>query len=373
MAPLSIRLDRKKLAHNKRERTRTGEGLPNLHPLTPLEQRVAALMGAWKKAISTAQAGLIREGKEPDANPEDTEKDSDAGEPDQLCRGEGVAMERYEGENLELALPTSSMISDSSFRGLSSSQSLHSALGSGSTFHGFSSSQSLHSGLGSGSTFCGFSSSQSLHSGLRFGPTLDAFESPDVAASSAAGMQYGSFIAPISQPVPPSAAGMQYGTLNAPPSEVLGPTPAEMQYGTPRGPPSQPATPSAGRMQPVTPMATPSQPAPHTGGIPLDRSRARPRRNVPCCPELEGATDVAQVMALDMETNELTQSLVNTVSGVGDEVTTLTVEITILSRDMREDISEAAGTTAQAIREVAAAIREHSQTNPLPLPQQSLH
>uniref|UniRef100_UPI00398E4E79 synaptotagmin-like protein 4 isoform X3 n=1 Tax=Pristiophorus japonicus TaxID=55135 RepID=UPI00398E4E79 len=45
-------------AHNKREKTRTGGGPANLHPLTPLEEKVAALIGpAWRKTITTAQAG----------------------------------------------------------------------------------------------------------------------------------------------------------------------------------------------------------------------------------------------------------------------------------------------------------------------------
>uniref|UniRef100_UPI00398E5869 uncharacterized protein n=1 Tax=Pristiophorus japonicus TaxID=55135 RepID=UPI00398E5869 len=48
----------KEVAHNKRERTQTGGGPANLHPLTPLEERVAALMGpAWRKATTTAQYG----------------------------------------------------------------------------------------------------------------------------------------------------------------------------------------------------------------------------------------------------------------------------------------------------------------------------
>uniref|UniRef100_UPI00398E4297 myb/SANT-like DNA-binding domain-containing protein 3 n=1 Tax=Pristiophorus japonicus TaxID=55135 RepID=UPI00398E4297 len=52
----------KKLAHNKRERTRTGGGPPNLHQLTPLEQRVAALLTrTGRKRISSAQAGPMRE------------------------------------------------------------------------------------------------------------------------------------------------------------------------------------------------------------------------------------------------------------------------------------------------------------------------
>uniref|UniRef100_UPI00398E8596 nuclear apoptosis-inducing factor 1-like n=1 Tax=Pristiophorus japonicus TaxID=55135 RepID=UPI00398E8596 len=69
----------KKLAHNKREATRTGGGTPNLHPLTPLEQRVAAMMSrTWRKAICTAQAGTTRKEEEhddddDDANPKDPE------------------------------------------------------------------------------------------------------------------------------------------------------------------------------------------------------------------------------------------------------------------------------------------------------------
>uniref|UniRef100_UPI00398E46E3 uncharacterized protein n=1 Tax=Pristiophorus japonicus TaxID=55135 RepID=UPI00398E46E3 len=58
--------------------------MPNLHPLTPLEQRVAAMMSrTWSKAIGTAQAGPAREEEEHDnddddddaaaANPEDPE------------------------------------------------------------------------------------------------------------------------------------------------------------------------------------------------------------------------------------------------------------------------------------------------------------
>uniref|UniRef100_UPI00398E603F myb-related transcription factor, partner of profilin-like n=1 Tax=Pristiophorus japonicus TaxID=55135 RepID=UPI00398E603F len=74
----------RKVAHNKRERTRTGGGPANLHPLTPLEERVAALMGpAWRKTISTAQAGPTLEGEEPEANPEDAKEDSDADEPEE--------------------------------------------------------------------------------------------------------------------------------------------------------------------------------------------------------------------------------------------------------------------------------------------------
>uniref|UniRef100_UPI00398EAEE1 uncharacterized protein isoform X5 n=1 Tax=Pristiophorus japonicus TaxID=55135 RepID=UPI00398EAEE1 len=69
----------KKLGHNKREATLTGGGTPNLHPLTPLEQRVAAMMSrTWRKAISTAKAGPAHEEEEHDdddaaANPEDPE------------------------------------------------------------------------------------------------------------------------------------------------------------------------------------------------------------------------------------------------------------------------------------------------------------
>uniref|UniRef100_UPI00398E4F2B uncharacterized protein n=1 Tax=Pristiophorus japonicus TaxID=55135 RepID=UPI00398E4F2B len=64
----------RKVTHNKWERTRT-EGVPaNLQPLTPLEERVAALMSpAWRKATTTVQAGPILEGEEFEANPDDVE------------------------------------------------------------------------------------------------------------------------------------------------------------------------------------------------------------------------------------------------------------------------------------------------------------
>uniref|UniRef100_UPI00398ECA22 uncharacterized protein n=1 Tax=Pristiophorus japonicus TaxID=55135 RepID=UPI00398ECA22 len=81
-------LGQRKVAHSKRERTRTGGGLAILHPLTPLEDWVAALMGpAWRKATTTAQAGPTLEGEELEANPDeaeaDTEDDSDADKPEE--------------------------------------------------------------------------------------------------------------------------------------------------------------------------------------------------------------------------------------------------------------------------------------------------
>uniref|UniRef100_UPI00398EF6E0 uncharacterized protein n=1 Tax=Pristiophorus japonicus TaxID=55135 RepID=UPI00398EF6E0 len=89
----------KKLSHNKREATQTEGSMPNLHPLTPLEQRVAAMMShTWRKAISTAQAGPTREEEEhaddddDAANPEDPEDtEQEPVQPDHQVIAEKVA------------------------------------------------------------------------------------------------------------------------------------------------------------------------------------------------------------------------------------------------------------------------------------------
>uniref|UniRef100_UPI00398EFDA4 uncharacterized protein isoform X4 n=1 Tax=Pristiophorus japonicus TaxID=55135 RepID=UPI00398EFDA4 len=108
-------LEQRKVAHNKREITRTGRGPANLQPLTSLEERVAALMGvAWIKATTTAQAGPTLKGEELESNPDDAEEDSDDDEPeenifqshppDQEHGGEREGMEMNEAPTVLLTL-----------------------------------------------------------------------------------------------------------------------------------------------------------------------------------------------------------------------------------------------------------------------------
>uniref|UniRef100_UPI00398F1206 RNA exonuclease 1 homolog isoform X2 n=1 Tax=Pristiophorus japonicus TaxID=55135 RepID=UPI00398F1206 len=105
---------KRKVAHNKKERTQTGGGLANLQHLTPLEERVTALMGpAWRKATTIAQAGPTFEGEEREANPdyaEDSDKDESkenifqSHPSDQEHGGEGEGMEMDEAPTVLLTL-----------------------------------------------------------------------------------------------------------------------------------------------------------------------------------------------------------------------------------------------------------------------------
>uniref|UniRef100_UPI00398EA2D8 uncharacterized protein n=1 Tax=Pristiophorus japonicus TaxID=55135 RepID=UPI00398EA2D8 len=191
----------KKLFHNKRKRTLTGGGPPNVHALTPLEDRVTALMGpAWGKTISTAQAGPTLEGKELEANPEDVDDDdSDADEPEENILQSNPPDQEHgeegEGRELDEAATFLLNIEQVQFMELPVS-SVTSGLSAGGTFHGFT------------------------HSVVA-GPSN----------------------------------GLQQVTPMAPPSEAAGPT-----------------------------------------GVLRGRPRVRGRRNRPCSPEMQDATDVVQIM-----------------------------------------------------------------------------
>uniref|UniRef100_UPI00398F4FBB NADH dehydrogenase [ubiquinone] 1 beta subcomplex subunit 8, mitochondrial isoform X1 n=1 Tax=Pristiophorus japonicus TaxID=55135 RepID=UPI00398F4FBB len=250
----------KKLAHNKRERTRTGGGPPNLHQLTPLEQRVAALLTrTGRKRMSSAQAGPT---PEEDDTPQDPE-DPDACAPDQGGWGEEGSMEMCAQENADRDIDQDITLPEPS-------------ISSSATVHGFT------------------------------------------------------------------------------PSEVAGPSDGrEMHLGTPSPPPSQPV--------------------PHTGGVPLDRPTARGRRSQPVSPEWQPSAEVNQVFSLGEETNALTRSLVVAASGVRDEVTTLSGEISALRREVRAGISEGVQTMADAMRELVSAIRAQRPETQMPLPLHSTH
>uniref|UniRef100_UPI00398EAAC9 uncharacterized protein n=1 Tax=Pristiophorus japonicus TaxID=55135 RepID=UPI00398EAAC9 len=210
----------KKLAHNKRERTRTGGGPPNLHQLSPLEQRVAALLTrTGRKRISSTQAGPTPEGEEDDDTPQDLE-DPDACAPDQGEWGEEGSMEMCAQENADRD------INQDKSQGITQPEP---SISSSATFHGFT------------------------------------------------------------------------------PSRVAGPSDGwEMHLGTTSAPPSQPT--------------------PRTGGVPLGRLTAREREADQSLLRQPSA-EVNQVFSLVEETNALTRSRVAAVSGVRDEVVTLSGEI----------------------------------------------
>uniref|UniRef100_UPI00398F382E uncharacterized protein n=1 Tax=Pristiophorus japonicus TaxID=55135 RepID=UPI00398F382E len=300
----------KKLSHNKRETTRTGGGPANLHPLTPLEERATAFMGpAWRRTISTAQAGPTREGVELEDNPpDDPNQDSDVDEPEEESNlpeqhGHKGHFEGFDDRSVLLNLE------------VNTSHLPGSSVISGSTFYGF----------------------------------------------------------PPSEVAGPGGGGVpQHCTPMAPPSEVTGPSSngagaGANQQGTPGVPRSQPASPS---------------------GMLRRRSRGRGRRHGSRAPEMQDATDVVQMMALGGESVELTRSLLDTITGVNEEVAGLSGEVTVMAREigtmsanisegmvaMRDGMSEVvermtvAMTKAmrEGMSELAAAIREHAQT-PCPL------
>uniref|UniRef100_UPI00398F052C activating signal cointegrator 1 complex subunit 1 isoform X1 n=1 Tax=Pristiophorus japonicus TaxID=55135 RepID=UPI00398F052C len=257
----------KKLAHNKRERTRKGGGKSNLHQLTPLEQRVAALLTCTsRKRISSAQAGPTCKREEEDDTPQDP-VDPDACAPDQGGWGGGGSVEMCAQEKVEHAID----------QNISQGNTLpEPSLSTSATFHGFT------------------------------------------------------------------------------PSEVAGPSGGrEMHLGTPSPPPSQPA--------------------PRTGGVPLDRPTARGRRSRLVSPERQPSVEVNQIVSLGEETNALTRSLIAAVSGVRDEVATLSGEISALRREVRAGISEGAQTMADAMRELASAIRAQRPETQMSLPLHSTH
>uniref|UniRef100_UPI00398EFD07 uncharacterized protein n=1 Tax=Pristiophorus japonicus TaxID=55135 RepID=UPI00398EFD07 len=256
---------KRKLAHNKRERLRTGGDPPNLHQLSPLEQRVAALLSrTCRKRISSAQAGPTRE--EEEDTPQHLEG-PDACAPDQGGWGKEWSMEMCSRENADCDMEQSIV------QGITLPET---SMSSSATFHGFT------------------------------------------------------------------------------PSEVAGPSgDGEMHVGTANAPPSQPT--------------------PRTGGVPLGRPTVRGRRSRPVSPERQPSADVNQVLSLGEGSSALTRSLVATISGVCDEVATLSGEISALRRELRAGISEGVQTMADAMRELASAIRAQRPDTQMPLPLQSMH
>uniref|UniRef100_UPI00398F5B7F uncharacterized protein n=1 Tax=Pristiophorus japonicus TaxID=55135 RepID=UPI00398F5B7F len=242
----------------------------------------------WRKAIGTAQAGPAREEEEHDdddddaaaANPEDPEGTEQepvqpaADNPDWMM---AVMSETSAGESFQFN------VYEPPSRGIRVSTP---SIGLGSTFHGFAS---------------------------------------DVAGpSGAAGiMQHSTVSALPSQPVPPSRIGSA-STYYGFDSDGSGPSVAAdiMEQFTPILPTSQPTarirvlssgTPSIPLFQPEhlppvqlsgTPSVPSSVPAPPSAAVP--QGRPRQRRLETRSPGMQRATDATQVVALGMETNELT-------------------------------------------------------------------
>uniref|UniRef100_UPI00398F5416 alpha-1,6-mannosylglycoprotein 6-beta-N-acetylglucosaminyltransferase A-like isoform X2 n=1 Tax=Pristiophorus japonicus TaxID=55135 RepID=UPI00398F5416 len=192
---LLLRGTKRKVAHNKRERTRTGGGLANLHPLTPLEQRVTALMGpAWRKATTTSQAGPTLEGEELEANPDDAEEDSDEDEPEENIFQSHLPDQEHGGEGEGVQEASTVVLT-------------------------FKEVQVLPIEV----------PAPSLTSGLSVGPTFHGF--PPSEAGDSSGVQRGAPRAPPSEAAGPSGC-VQQGTLRGPQSEAAGPS--GMLRATPR-------------------------------------------------------------------------------------------------------------------------------------------
>uniref|UniRef100_UPI00398EA802 uncharacterized protein n=1 Tax=Pristiophorus japonicus TaxID=55135 RepID=UPI00398EA802 len=203
---------------------------------------------------------------------------------------------------------------------------------------------------------------------------------------------YESTLADIRVSIPCIGSGSTFHGFD---SDVAGPSGAAdvVEQFTPIHPPSQPmahtrvvpdARPSAAPSQPTaptlmllfgTPRTPPSQPAAHSGVVPRGRPRQRRRRLETRSPEIQRATGAAQVVALGVKTNDLTRSLVGSISAMGEEVTVLTGEIAVMTWEMREGVQSTAQAVregiqvmAQALMEVAAAMRAHSPANQMTPP-----
>uniref|UniRef100_UPI00398F7EE9 interferon-induced GTP-binding protein Mx3-like isoform X2 n=1 Tax=Pristiophorus japonicus TaxID=55135 RepID=UPI00398F7EE9 len=256
----------RKVAHNKRERTGTGGGPANLQPLTPLEERVAALTGpAWRKVTSTAQAWPTLEREELKANPDDAEEDSDMDKPEEenifqsnppdQHGGEREGMELDEARSVVLTLEEVPLMEVTA-------PSVISGLSVGGTFHSFLLSEAAGPSGGVRAT------PQALLSEAA-GPSGGVQATPRALLSEAAGPSGGVQATPralLSEAAGPS--GGVRATPRALSSEAAGPSGGVRA--TPRTLSSEAAGPSDGVR--ATPRTLSSEAAGPSGGV-----RATPR------------------------------------------------------------------------------------------------